>query len=193
MTSYDRKLFYFALLILVLGCGQDAIDEITDPDTPPMVELPEPGIEILSSVSIQILDENNNPLPYTTIEIAGQELFADKLGNAFLSDINILSTGTLVKASKDGYLPAYSFILPSSSDELQFHTLQLINRPVPIIFDISEGVDQEINDFKIIIPSNSLVDNQDKLYNGSVSMEVHYYDPLQNNLSTIMPGMKLVN
>ncbi len=184
-TSINSILCILVLGIVIIasGCRKDRFeDEIIN-------NKPDPSVNLVVDIHGIMLDKSNLPIENVQIKVGDRMGQSDENGVFVLRQTKVNDAGSRFKAEKNGYFDAYRIIYPHKSDEKIFIELQLTEKGDPIKFQSDQG-DQVVfnNNAKVDFPANAIVDEAGNVYNGSVSVYAHWYDPTDLRLATNSPA-----
>jgi len=177
-----KSLTILLLIVLIIaGCRDDAyFSEET--------EIPiNTGIIVDGNLNGLIINEANDPVSGVLIEVMGESTLTDENGFFRISDIAIDNNGSLVKISKEGYLPSYKFTYAQPGEN------SYIKHIIPAqgggFYPSSTEIPISLNGgAEITIPKGSVTYLDGSAYTGMIHHKNRYFDPSDPNLASYMPG-----
>ncbi len=175
---------WFVLLcgLSILSCRKEIDSLIIDKEEAP------PTVLIESALRGKVVDEGGVPLANVALQIENEIAFTDANGVFHIVKAEVKKSGSLIKATATGFFTASSNINFTADGGsyvqltmLEKETPELIQSSVGGSFTNSQGV-------KVTIPANSIVDQNNNAYNGTVNVYTRHLNPLDENLGAIMPG-----
>ena len=190
---YLRYAIFFVFICLMLTCRKDE----TLVDDPVLVNVEEPILldgydppfeSVTASVYGQIKDENGNLMEGVTIKVLEATIQTDENGFFTLGNIEMNAEGTLIVASKDGYVSGSRTIYPKTGENNRI-SIKLIPKVLTDRFRASDGSTTEVEGGATIkFEPNGIVYAGGGSYDGFVNVYAKFLDPTINETLAEMPG-----
>ncbi len=181
MRKISLLSFIACLLLVFSACRKDDID-INKQQTP----LP-PEVIIESAITGIVTDRNGQALENTMITLDGNTVTTDVNGY-FLITGNAPKRSALLHIEKTGYFRTHHAVTPIKHDT-SITVIQLIQRDLSGSFSSDQGGLITMNNgASVTFASNSFIDHQGNLYQGSVNVYAHPLDPTDPDMFAFMPG-----
>lgn len=176
------------LLLLFSNCKKDTdITDITQSTSFPIVN-------VESSLTGLVTDENNSPISNADVSVAGLKLKTDANGRFFVSKKLMNKYGEWVKVESNGYFITgrFAFQNLNNSNFIQIKMIHLTNSQsfssdVDFIANVA-GAGSQNGGGSIKFAANSFVTSDGQAYKGIVYSSIKWLDPSGTEIFDIMPG-----
>lgn len=172
--------FLFSVFISVFllgGCGDSPVE-------PPV----NGGGTTSTTVAGIVVNENREPIVGATVTVHGNTAQTGAGGEFIFNNITVPAERLFVNVTAAGYFNGTKGEVPNSGDITQLRITMMQKTVTHTINSTTGGTANLSNGSEVIINANSLVDQNNSQYNGSVSMSVVYMDPTSNSFSETVQG-----
>jgi len=170
--------------LFTFSCRDDFMNEERGDITPIGNE---PNTIVESNLTGVVTKHDKSPLSWANVYVAGEMTTADESGVYRFENIDLSHNGTLVKIEKEGFFDGFQFISGMPGENTYLETALVEKKAYE--FSNDEGGIVAINgESSVTFEPNSLVTRDGSIYQGTVIMHAHWYDPSSPELGTMMPG-----
>lgn len=184
------------LIILLLfatffSCRKDEIEiaETTEIENPIEIEGYTPEVSFINGDLFgQIVDADENPVQNAKISVEGNTVETNKYGTFSMNGIQMNALGTLITASKEGFVLGSRLVFPKEG-ELTRVEIKLLSNLAPVIIQANVGGTVQIEGgAEVTFESNSFVNLDGSEHLGNVHVITKYLDPTLDKTLDEMPG-----
>lgn len=179
----NRLIQFLVFSLFILSCRNDEYDLSLGDQTP----IDDPVIFVETNLSGLIKDENGGLLSDVEIVVNGEMTKTDLNGFFTFKNLMLSNTGTLVKLEKEGYFQSFKFANGWPGENSYLGVTMIEKKSSQFSSDQSTSVITN-GGGRIEFQENSIVDQNDMPYQGSVRVYYHWYDPSSIDLLETMPG-----
>ncbi len=174
--------FLFATLLIFSACRKDDIK--TDFEFDPTDE----GVEIITKLSGQVIDEAGLPLAGAMVRVANEEQTTNEDGVFSFSEKGLKEKGEMISIEKGGFFTNIKRVLPNVDNTFQRIGMVAKGAPTGTFPATQGGTISKPDGEKIVFQANSIIDESGNDYNGEVAVYTHHFNPEDLYLGEMMPG-----
>ena len=169
-------------LLFLTSCREENIDPKTT------INLPEPVVLVSSTVTGQVIDENNDPVTDVSMKIGDEEVLTDENGFFEFSNMNMNKNGTHITANKFGYFFNSKMVNPALGNE-SFVLFQMLDKVNVGSFNTADGGELATADgASVTFGANAIMYENGAPYTGMVEVSAKWLDPTHTQIADRMPG-----
>lgn len=183
MIQFIFRSIAVIFLFLFLSCGENSILTETT-----VIGAPEPSREIYTpKIHGVVVDESGNPVSDADVTLKVSNTTTDEFGYFEIEGVLVRDNGSLITAERNGYYPGYKLVYPEGFGS-NYVKIQLVPREIATTFNASEDFSHRHQGVQIDLPASALITATGDVYDGEVSVYMHWYDPSSTRTTATMPG-----
>lgn len=197
------KRLYLLIMTVALGlssCHKDVFDEQSTSETTEIITVPFVFDEINGNILGLVSGEDGTLISGARVQTYSAEVLSSSFGVIDIQDLSLDVQGTLVTATKEGYLPAYDMVFPNDQGSAVVDIVMVEKRPTHS-FGNETGSQISVQDIDIEIPEESMLLDNGSTFNGEVNLNVtvsgSYFNAVETNYGCgfigTLPDKKNVN
>jgi Carboxypeptidase regulatory-like domain len=172
----------FAVFALVISCKKQPVN--TTPSNPTVNDTE----TVISTITGQVFDENNEPMMGATVTLGSTVITTDALGSFEFKNMAMSKNNAHIKVVKAGYFNGNRSML-SKAGETQVANIKLMPRTIAGTVNASSGGAVTLTTGgKVTFPTNAFVDLSGNPYTGTVNVAMAWLNPTAPDLGQIMQG-----
>ncbi len=177
-----RILFFFLLILGVISCQRENIDEMEIP-----VLDDKPNVTVESSVVGLVSDENGDPINDAQVFLGNLQTTTNELGLFSFENELMSQNNSYVQVQKEGYFNG-SRKFSTDLEEKVTVRVQLLEKTAVGEVHTSDGGSLEIGPSKVELPAGTYLQSDGQAYNGDVEVFAKWLDPTKRETYDQMPG-----
>ena len=183
-----KKIIIFGLAATLLfstnSCKKDKYDL---PESQSTSDFYENSSTFEAQIAGRILDASGEAIQGASISIGSSSYTSNSQGLFSIISNKGSKNGTVIMVTASGYEPTSMVVYPDPANPKSFNDIVLINKDVDANFDAKEGGTISSQGVEITFSKKSIVDADQNLYEGNVSVNIQYLDP-SGSISNAIPG-----
>ena len=169
-------------LLFLTSCREENFDPKTT------INLPQPVVFVESTVTGQVIDENNDPVSAVSIKLGDKEIMTDEHGFFKFSKMNMNKNGTHITANKFGYFFNSKMLNPALGNK-SFVLFQMLDKVNIGSFNTADGGELSTTDgASVTFGANAIMYENGAPYTGMVEVSAKWLDPTHAQIADRMPG-----
>ena len=180
-----NKHIYYILLCLALligSCRSDEFSETIIEQTPVVTEQ-----LVTGSVGGLVLNYEGEGIAGAEVLLSGESRTTDTYGYFSFKDVDVSSSGGLLKVTKDSYFDNFKFVYTSEGTQTYAQVTMVEAKETGRFVADNIATITDASGAEISFASNSITQDGN-LYSGEVIVRSYYYAPENADLGVTMPG-----
>lgn len=171
-----------ALPLVIFSCRKDTDTIITTGSG-----YEPPTVIVTADLAGQVVDLNGVGIDNAMVRLGSRVAVTNEAGLYQFRDIQMNAKGTYVTVTKAGYFLGSDRFYPANGSR-NTNRIQLLPKTLAGTITGSQGGTIEVQDARIELPANSVVNPQGQVVTGQINVYAQWLNPADENLGDFMPG-----